>query len=100
MMRRLIEIAVIEAFEARGIADKIRDANGNYLQLSDLVAKALAETTWVLSRNARRALPTLRDVGHMSAHGRYFCARKDDLEGIRAGCRIVVEECLHHARLL
>jgi hypothetical protein len=100
MMRRLIEIAIIEAFEARGLAATIKDASGNYLQLSDLVAKALAESAWTLSRNAKKALPGLRDVGHMSAHGRYFCARKDDLEGLKPGCRVVVEEFLHHAHLL
>jgi hypothetical protein len=100
MMRRLLEIAIIEAFEARGLAAKIKDASGNYLQLSDLVATALAETAWTLSRNSKKALPSLRDVGHMSAHGRYFCARKDDLEALKPGCRIVIEEFLHHARLL
>lgn len=100
MMRRLIEIVIVEAFEARGLAATIKDANGNYLQLSDLVTKALAEPSWTLSRNSRKALPGLRDIGHMSAHGRYFCARKDDLEALRPGCRVVVEEFLHHARLL
>jgi hypothetical protein len=100
MMRRLIEIAIIEAFEARGLAATIKDPSGNYLQLSDLVAKALVESAWTLSRNSKKALPGLRDVGHMSAHGRYFCARKDDIEALRPACRVVVEEFLHHAHLL
>jgi len=100
MMRRLVEISIIEAFEAKGIADRIKDASGNYLQLSDLVTQALAEPTFSLSRNARKALPGLRDLGHMSAHGRYFTARKEDIESIKPGCRIVVEEFLHHAALL
>lgn len=100
MMRRLIEIAIIEAFEAKGLATKIKDSNGNYLQLSDLVAKALSESALTLSRNSKKVLPTLRDVGHMSAHGRYYCARKEDLEAIKLGCRVVVEEFLHHANLL
>lgn len=99
MMRRLIEIAIIEAFEARGSAANIKDASGNYLQLSDLVTAALAETAWTLSRNSRKALPSLRDVGHMSAHGRYFSARKDDLDALKPGCRVVIEEFLHHAHL-
>jgi hypothetical protein len=100
MMRRLLEIAIIEAFEARGLAAKIRDSSDNYLQLSDLVDRALKETTWSLSRNARKYLPQLRDVGHQSAHGRYFLARSGDLERLRAGCRVVIEEFLHHASLL
>jgi len=100
MMRRLVEIAIIEAYEHKNIADKIKDDKGNYLQLSDLVHKALSENAWTLSRNTRKFLPDLRDVGHMSAHGRYYSARKPDVERVRQGCRVVVEEFLHHAGLL
>lgn len=100
MMRRLIEIAIIEAFEHCGIANKIKGGDGNYLHLSDLVAMALKETVWTLSRNSRRYLPQLRDVGHMSAHGRYFHATKDDIEKVSQGARVVIEEFLHHAALL
>lgn len=99
MLRRLLEIAIIEAFEANVIAAKIKDSNGDYLQLSDLISRALGETTWVLSRNCKKALPVLRDAGHNSAHGRYYHARREDLEGLRAGFRVVIEEFLHHARL-
>ena len=100
MMRRLIEISLIEAFEQKGIAENIKGADGNYLHLTDLVARALAEPTLPLSRNAKKLLPQLRDIGHMSAHGRYFLARKEDLDKVHQGCRIVVEEFLHHAKLL
>lgn len=100
MMRRLLEICIIEAFEKKGIQAKIKDGSGNYLHLTDLIAKALAEDVLPLSRNSKKALPQLRDVGHMSAHGRYFLARKEDLERVQPGCRIVIEELLHHANLL
>lgn len=101
MMRRLVEIAIIEAFESKNIAAKIKGADGNYLQLSGLIDRALAEQ-WLrpLSRNARTALPELRDVGHMSAHGRFFTAHREDVDRARGGCRVVVEEFLHHAGLL
>jgi hypothetical protein len=100
MMRRLVEISIIEAFEAKNISGKIRDADGNYLQLTALINKALAEPALNLSRNAKSALPALRDVGHMSAHGRYFTAKKEDVHSAKQGCRIVVEEFLGHAGLL
>lgn len=100
MMRRLLEIAIIEAFEAKHIGSKIKDANNNYLMLSDLVAKALAEPAWTLSRNTKKHLPRLKDTGHMSAHGRYFHARREDLDQLQEGCRVVIEEFLHHASLL
>lgn len=100
MMRRLLEIVLIEAFENKNLSQKIKDKNGNYLHLSDLVGVALAEPSLTLSRNAKTALPQLRDIGHASAHGRYFTAQKGDIERVRHGCRIVVEEFLHHAALL
>src|SRR5438093_6629669 len=62
MMRRLLEIALIEAFEANGLANKITDGAGNYFQLSDLITAALSEQSWRLSRNSKKYLPTLRDV--------------------------------------
>lgn len=100
MMRRLVEISIIEAFETKGLEAKIRDANGNYLQLTDLISKALAEPKFALSRNAKKALPGLRDLGHMSAHGRFFTAQKGDVDKMQPGCRVVIEEFLHHAGLL
>lgn len=100
MMRRLLEITVIEAFEAKGISVKIKTASGDYVQLSDLVNAALNEPSWSLSRDCKRLLPKLRDAGHKSAHGRYYHARREDVDALRSGCRIVIEEFLHHAGLL
>jgi len=99
-MRRLVETSIIEAYEARGLQAKIKNANGDYFQLTELVKHALAEPTFHPSRNTKTHLPQLRDVGHMSAHGRYFTAQKSDIEKVRLGCRVVVEEFLHIAKLL
>jgi hypothetical protein len=100
MMRRLVEISIIEAFEHRGIANKIKDNAGNYLHLSALVDRSMTEPEIPLSRNAKKALPQLRDLGHLSAHGRHYHATKDDIEKVRHGCRIVIEEFLRHGGLL
>jgi hypothetical protein len=100
MMRRLLEIVIIEAFEGRGIAAHIRQSNGDYLQLSDLVGQALAESAWSLSRNTRRDLGPLRDLGHRSAHGRYFCAQRSDIDRAQTGFRVAIEEFLRISGLL
>lgn len=99
MMRRLLEIVIIEAFEKHGLKAKITDANGDYLHLSNLVSLAMSESAWNLSRNAKKYLPQVRDVGHMSAHGRYFTAQRSDIERLRQSFRIITEEFLHHAGL-
>ncbi|MGJ5175942.1 hypothetical protein ACQR16_17195 [Bradyrhizobium oligotrophicum] len=100
MMRRLIEIAIIEAFEKKGIAAKIKDANDDYFQLTALIDRALNEPKFALSRNAKSALPKLKTVGHMSAHGRYFTAQPSDIDKLETGLRVVVEEFLRHAELI
>jgi hypothetical protein len=97
MMRRLLETVIIEAFEAKGIDTKIKNAQGDFFQLTDLIKAALSETAWNLSRNTKKALPQLRDVGHISAHSRRFTAQKSDIEKVQAHCRVAVEEFLHLA---
>jgi hypothetical protein len=100
MMRRLVEIAIIEAFEHKGIANKIKDASGNYFQLTELIDRALAEATLKLSRNTKTELPKLKNLGHRSAHGRYFTALRTDIDKVEDGVRVVAEELLTHAGLL
>jgi hypothetical protein len=100
MMRRLLETVIIEAFEAKKIDGKIKNAQGDFFQLTELIKAALSETTWNLSRNTKKALPRLRDVGHISAHSRRFTAQKSDIENVQQHCRVAVEEFLHLAELL
>jgi hypothetical protein len=100
MMRRLMENAIIEAFEAKNVADQIKNKDGNYVQLTELVGKALASKSFNLSRNAKTALPKIKDLGHQSAHGRYFTAQKNDVDKVSADFRVVLEEFLHHANLI
>ncbi len=100
MMRRLLEVSIIEAFEKKGASARIKGADGNYLQLSGLVAAALPEPLLALSRNTKMALPKLRELGHLSAHGRHYTAQKSDIEMLQMAFRVAVEELLRHADLL
>jgi hypothetical protein len=100
MMRRLLETSIIEAFEAHRLDAKIKNAQGDFFQLSDLVGAALSETAWNLSRNTKKALPNLRDVGHRSAHSRRYTAQKPDILKVSQDCRIAIEEFLHLAGLI
>jgi hypothetical protein len=100
MMRRLIEVVLIEAFEHQGVAGKAKNSSGDYVQLSELIGLALSEPKFRLSRNAKSELPKLRDIGHRSAHGRFFTAQLADVTKVEGGVRIVIEEFLNHAGLL
>ncbi len=100
MMRRLFEIAIIEAFEGKDMAAAIKSPDGSTVQLSELVTRTLSESALHLSRNTRKALPELRDMGNLSAHGRFYHAQKQDIDRVRLSFRVVIEELLHHAGLL
>jgi hypothetical protein len=101
MMRRLLESSIIEAFETRKIDAKIKNPKtGDFLQLTGLVGAALAEPTWNLPRTVKRELDGLKDLGHRSAHNRYYLATKPDLDKHVGAYREAVETFLHLAGLL
>lgn len=99
MLRRIIETLIIECFEHHKIAEKIKDSNGNYFLLKDLINACLKENIWTLGRNTKKALPNLKDIGDLSAHNRRYLATKPDIDKIRDGVRIAVEELVHLSKL-
>jgi len=99
MMRRLLETLIIECFEKHVIADKIKDANGDFFFLRDLIGKTLQETAWNLGRNVKAALPRLKDIGDKSAHSRRYNALRQDIDKLATDFRDVVQELLAIAQL-
>ncbi|MGO8950057.1 MAG: hypothetical protein ACLQUY_20855 [Ktedonobacterales bacterium] len=99
MVRRLIESLIIEAFEAHGIADRIRNQNGDFWYLNDLIDKTLAENKWNLGRNAKKALKKLKILGDTSAHDRRYNAVRQYIDELIDDTRRVVHELLVLASL-
>lgn len=99
MIRRLLETLIIEVFEAHNIADNIKDSNGNYLYLRDLVTALLKEPSWHIGRTTKNALPKLKDFGDQSAHSRRFLAQRKDIDDVQHSLRTVVQELILLANL-
>jgi len=99
MIRRLIETLIIESFENNNIAQVIKNQSGDFFYLSDLISKTLSQPSWNLSRNARQALPKLKDIGDKSAHSRRFNAVRNDIDKINSEIRVVVQELVYLAGL-
>ncbi len=95
MIRKLLEILIIECFERHSIDSKIKDRNGDFFYLSDLITHLLSETKWNITRNTRQALPRIKKFADMSAHNRRFIASKPDIESIKDDLRVSIEEFLH-----
>lgn len=97
MIRRLIEVLIIEAFEHHKLRAKILDANGNYLHLADLIAAALNEKSWQLEQTTKKALgrKSFKTMGDRSAHSRKYNAKRPYIDEIVDELRVVVEDLLY-----
>lgn len=95
MIRRLIEILIIELFESHNIKERIYDKNDNYLFCGELIDQLLAEKKlWTIGRNSIQELPKIKKLGDLCAHNRRFNAKKSDIDSIKLGIRIVLEELI------
>lgn len=99
MVRRLIETLIIEAFEKYGLAKKIKNSDGDFLYLGDLIKYCLSESAWNLSRNCKQALPRLKNIGDKSAHSRRYIAQRGDVDPLLGDIRVVVQELVYLAGL-
>ncbi len=99
MLRRLLETLIIECFEKHSIATKIKDVNGDYFYLKDLIDMMIKESAWTVGRNVKAALPRLKEIGDKSAHSRRFNAHREDIDKISKDIRDVVQELLVLANL-
>lgn len=95
MTRKLLEVLIIETFERHRISSSVKDNNGNFFYLSDLIDKFRNETSWNIGRNTKESLPKLKKMGDLSAHNRRFFSKKSDVDKLKDDLRIVVEELIH-----
>jgi len=95
MIRRLVEILIIESFEHHKIEAKIKGPTGDFLYLQDLITITLAETSWNLGRNAKAGLSKLKTLGDKSAHNRRYNAQRTDVDAVIVDLRTVSEELLY-----
>jgi len=95
LMRRLLEICLIYSYEHQGIDAEIRDSNGNYKMLSDIVSNAINNSKLSLSRNTKSCLDDFRAIGNFSAHKIYYNARKTDIQKVILEYRAGIEELLY-----
>jgi hypothetical protein len=95
MIRKCLEILIIECFERHNLDNKLKDKNGDFFYLSDLITYLLAEQKWNITRNTRQSLPKIKKFADLSAHNRRFIAYKNDIDSIRDDLRLIIEELLH-----
>lgn len=101
MIRRLIEVLIIEAFEHHKLRKKILDANGDYLYLADLIKAVVKEPTWQLNKPTRKAFgkKQFKAIGDLSAHSRNYNAQRQYIDELVQDLRVLTEDLLYIADL-
>ena len=98
LLRRLVETLLIEACEAEGVDQQIRRQGGDDMMLSKIIGVIENQRPISSGRDSRKCLVKLKEVGDHAAHNRRYVVTKADLEKVRSGARLVVDELLHLAR--
>jgi len=99
LMRRLIEILLIHAYEKLGIAQSIKDSNGNYYLLERIVQDAISNSSLTLSRNTKDCLDKFRTLGNFSAHKIFYVCKPSYIQEVILDYRATIEELLHKSGL-
>lgn len=99
LLRRLVETLLIECYEYQKIESRIKDKNNNYFMLSGIIADAADKNGLCLGRETKNVLRELKSIGDRSAHNRRYNAVNADLEKIRLGVRLVIDELIQLAQL-
>lgn len=92
LMRKLIETLIIETFERFGVDALIKDVNGYFLFLSDLIPKYLGSSKWNTSRNLDKNIAKVKKYGDLSAHNRRYQAKQSDIDSFKFELRQVIQE--------
>lgn len=99
MMRRLLEILLIQCFEAKGLSEQVQDDDGTYQNLKTLINKAKSTSEIGLSSDAKKDIHSFRELGNLSAHRVMYNCRRDDIRALRVEYRAVIEELLYASNL-
>jgi len=100
IVRRFVESLIIEVYEVHRKAAEIKDGQGEFLLLHALIGKVVNETqAWNLGRETKRTLPSIQRDGNRSAHTRRYIARKEDVDKLLPGLRVLADDFIQLARL-
>ena len=99
LMRRLLEILLILAYQNAKLDSAIQDSTGNFKLLNAIIDDAETNKTLGLSRNTRGHLDTFRILGNFSAHKIYYNANRKAIESRILDFKAVIEELLYKSDL-
>lgn len=100
LMRRLVEVLLIQTYEKLDIAASIQDGNGEYMQLGKIIDNAIGNSVLKLSRSSRKHIGTYRTLGNFSAHKLYYSCSRPDIADTLVEYRALIQELLSKGGLV
>lgn len=94
LVRRVVEISFIKAYQELGIDSDIKDEKDNYFMLEKIINNAKNNKELALSRT-KISLDKIRNVGNYSAHKIYYIATLTELNDIKLDYRTILEELFY-----
>lgn len=99
LMRRLVEVLLIHAFEHINKISEIKDSNGDTRNLNAIIATAVQSAELNLSKPVKKCLDSFRQLGNFSAHSIHYNAKRADIKSVALDYRVSVEELLYKGGL-
>lgn len=94
MMRRLLELLLIEYIESLHLQNLITNTDGDYIKFSVIINRVKSSSTISLTNKLYDDLHLFRKLGNLSAHKNMFYLRKNDISKNELCFRVLVEELL------
>lgn len=92
MLRRLFETLIIENYESRNLATEIKNKNGDFLMLGDLIKQIVNDGRISLSSTSKRHLSKVKLFGDTGAHSRKIILKRHDIEKYTDEIRLCTED--------
>ncbi len=95
IMRRLLEILLIETYVASGFEDEIKLESGYYLNLDKIIDKVDGSKKIRFSATTKKDLKQIKEIGNLSAHKIWYNCTQSDIDLIKQKYRLIIEELLY-----
>lgn len=100
LMRRLLEISLILAYQNLGIEIEIQNPDKSYKMLDGIINNAVTNGKLALSKDSKTVLQDFKELGNFSAHKIYYNCRKSEIDIVSRKYRATIEELFYKSGLL
>ena len=98
LMRRLLEILLVAAYEVYGKKNEIEDGDG-FKTLNYIINHLSSNKPFQLSKESLEMLDSIRQLSNFSAHKIYYNAKRKDIDNIKLKYRLAIEELLYTTKI-